>query len=247
MTGAEILTNKTAARDLYERLIVTSLVQAAQEPLRLRELNDINVYHVMLDGQKVTYALAYCRACIDHILSRFNRRESMSGELRNELASLIVQTYDYFSVADMRYFEHMLMTGQLPTLINGQETTGFGAIDFPGFFAKLRVYDAKRPKGFDPPHSAYTSYDSSPSNASNLSDSDGRPRPPIWQLEPFYQTHDWDGNPMPEGWDYVAYWAVKAPLDEVEACCPNLRSKTRALFNDKWQTQRKNNNETINI
>ena len=218
MTAQQILSAHKGARELYNNLIVTTIALAAKEPLKLFELNDIRTFRVELDGQKVTYAVALCRACIDHILMRINRRETMSAELRNELASLIVQTYDYFSVADLRCFEHMLLTGQLPTYINGQETAGFGAVDIPGFFAKLRTYDTKRPKGYDRANSR---------NSSTLkveAEVQESTKPHIWETDPTFKRVDLQGVEHPEGWDYQSYWTGLPDPEEIEPIVQRIKS-----------------------
>ena len=145
MTRNEIIATKTGARELYKKIpCPAGVIDAAREPLTLGQM--VNDFVKLDDGERVTYAVAYCRACIDHIMSLQNRRETFSTEIRNQTAKMWVQTFPEWTFADVRLFPHLLVTGFLATTTaSGADVAGFITFDIPGFFEKLHAYNKKRP------------------------------------------------------------------------------------------------------
>ena len=232
----------TAGRSIQDRFrdmkLVPDITAASQEELTLGQMT---THRYIYDGVDLTYAAAYCRAAIDVYMSKKSKGD-MEVELRNFVALSWVKTFPDWTVLDVKLFIWLLMRGLLPTTtFSGNEVRFILTLDMQGWFDKFWAYEDKRPGVIQRRNKAGIERTVNSSGG----DTDYRRRPPIWEIDPFYQTHDWSGKQMPENWNYKAYWAAKPTSEEVDEYCPNLRPKVHALITDKWQTQRKNNQETI--
>ncbi|MBQ7672516.1 MAG: hypothetical protein IJS49_05510, partial [Paludibacteraceae bacterium] len=71
MTLNDILSGKKAARVFYNELRGTTITEAANEPLKLREVASIGGRTVLPTGEPVTYATALCFVCLQTLVGKY--------------------------------------------------------------------------------------------------------------------------------------------------------------------------------
>ena len=200
MTREQIISTRKAASELYAALPHLPMSEAAAEPLHLCDLHGLTCN---VNGSQRPYANGLVKACIDSILSKFRRREAMLDAERWELAERIVQFYSHLSVTELKTFEDMLIAGKLPTFAMGREETVLLNLDQSSILAKLRVYDEKRPL-----KRTESGGIAGERTIEQIRQEDFKRRHPCPYncYSDFRRTHDAEGNLMPNGWDFEAYW-----------------------------------------
>ncbi len=212
MTRSEIIATRKSPLDLYKTMVCPSGPQeAAKEPLLLGMM--VNDFVNLSTGYRITYSGAFCYAALTSMLNK-KRGLSLPDDLVRQTALLWVQTFPDWTFADVRLFEHMFITGLLPTYsLSGKEVLDLISLDVPGVFDKLHAYNKKRP-GY------IKRLNQSGINKAmgNMNGSTGecRQRPPVWEIDPEAQRYDLLGVEHPPDWDYKTYWAGKADPEETE-------------------------------
>lgn len=143
MTIKDIQSHRYSATQFYDMLVRTSIVEAQKEPLKLAQLCELTTTY---KDNRITYAEGLIIACAQSIERYYRFRRPMEDEDKLELASRVLSEYSHYSVNDLKCFETMLISANLPTIgSNGREEYELVAIDVPHIMAKLKIYDQKRP------------------------------------------------------------------------------------------------------
>ena len=145
MTINDITSHKYNAWQYYDHLpLTTDIVEASREPLTLKEVRVLP--QPMTNGMVLTYDVALTHACIDSLIKRFHRRETLLPNERLELAQMAVAEFSHWSVLDLKCFEHYLIANRIATVgAGGQQETALLNMDESSILSKMRAYDKMRP------------------------------------------------------------------------------------------------------
>lgn len=200
MTLQQIIAAGWGARELYDRMRILEIKDSVKEPLTIAELSKKNCD---INGTKVPYSVCLCRVCIDRIISKYNRKETMMNDDRWALANMMEREFGHWKVTELKTFAYMLLANRLPTYGYGGVTeTDIKLFDISSFMKKMRAYEAKRP-------------DQTPEGEINAAKSmeelrlekimKGRKSPyncyGDWQ-----RTHDPEGREIAGNWDFERCW-----------------------------------------
>lgn len=143
------------------------------------------------DGNETTYAVLFCKACVDSICRAYKRNEPMDHEERMRTAEMMADNYPFLSITDMWDFENKLTTGRIVTGNNEYEMR---AVDRGSIMAKLKAYNSQFA------HKTYSSTE-------QVQTMQVTPAAvPLGARDGWERRHDVFGNEQPKGWDYNAYW-----------------------------------------
>ena len=146
------------------------------------------------NGMGWNYAKDFVVAMVDYICNSYQRKDPMQSEERKELADLILRRNQHFTISDCRVFADMVITGEINTGTGGKDEYRLIDVNKTGILDKLRVYKVRR----GDVEQTYRNMQSG--KKSRPKKTDKRP------LNDWLLHHDYEGHPMPAGWDAYAYW-----------------------------------------
>ena len=146
MTIQDIISHQYSAVDFYARLQCASMAQAANEPLKLGELVDLqNLMQRLRSGKIMTFGETLCFLCINALCGLYRRKTPLSEDEKEYLAKEMATRYRHWSVLDLPTFVHMCSGGRLPSTKLGETEYELIVLDIPSILGKLEVYDRMRP------------------------------------------------------------------------------------------------------
>ena len=141
----DILAHRYSARQFYQRLRATTIVEAYKEPLRLRDIATMPNRVTLPSGNVVPFCQALCYVCVNHLLSFFRRKSPMNESDKEYIAERMMIQYPNWSVLDLPTFVTMVIGSRVPTVRMGETEYELVLIDIPNIMAKLEAYDRMRP------------------------------------------------------------------------------------------------------
>ena len=145
MTIREIRSHRWGVRELYDKLSATTIANASNEELTLRELPQLSKDAELPNGHHVDYGTALCFLCIQKMLSRFARKTKPTMDDIEYIASEMMFKYKHWTVADLPTFVSMCIGSRIPTTRYGETEYELVVLDIPAIMGKLESYDRMRP------------------------------------------------------------------------------------------------------
>jgi len=156
MTLNDILSHGYSAADFFARLPGKSIAEAANEPLKIAELVQLQTNMQRLrSGKIVTFGEALCFLCIEKLCSLYHRKNPLPDSEKEFIAEQMVAKYKHWSVTDLPTFINMTIGARLPSQRFNEVEYELVILDFPSILGKLASYDRMRPnsdalKGMSP-------------------------------------------------------------------------------------------------
>ena len=145
MTLNDILSGKKAARVFYNELRGMTVTEAANEPLKLREVASIGGRTVLPTGEPVTYATALCFVCLQTLVGKYTRKNKPIEAELAYMAKQMSSRYLDWSVLDLPTFVDMCVCSRIPSLRLGATEYELASLDIPSIMGKVESYDKMRP------------------------------------------------------------------------------------------------------
>lgn len=161
-----------------------------------------DVASLTFQGKPGGYAFEIARECVDSIVRAYNRREPLKPEERDAIAEQIVVNFSFLTIFELKDFESKLTSGLIGVNVGGQTEYKMLSVDRASIMERLRIYAA--PKA--PKEEVFKPQDTHP----------GISYPMKCESDPYMQTHNLQGEEMPEGWNWRAYWAALPTKEDEE-------------------------------
>ena len=145
MTIDVLLNGKKTLREIYGQLRATTIQDAADEPLKLREVAEQKRRVSLPTGEPVDYATGLCFACLQDLLQKFARKYKPDDVALTYMAKQMSNHFPDWSVLDLPTFVSMCVSARIPTMRLGDMEYELVALDIPSILGKVEAYDRMRP------------------------------------------------------------------------------------------------------
>ena len=145
MTTNDIISHRLGATAFYKSLPVVSITEAAKEPLKLADLQQIATRVKLPSGNFSDYCVGVCFACIQDLLSKFARKTKPEFRETEYIALQMSNKFAYWSVLDLPSFVDMAVGARIPSVKFGLIEYEMTVLDIPGILGKVESYDKMRP------------------------------------------------------------------------------------------------------
>ena len=146
MTVNDIISHGYSAMDFYAKLRGTTIAEAANEPLKIFDLVEMQTNMQRLrSGKIVTFGEALCYLCIDNLCGMYKRKNPPTEGEKEYIAERMVAQFKHWSVSDLPTFVRMCTGCRLPSTKLGETEYELIVLDIPSILGKLEVYDRMRP------------------------------------------------------------------------------------------------------
>ena len=180
MTINDIISKRLAVSAFYTQYLSksgTSIAQAVQEPLKLRELQEWEHAVTLPTGKVARTGEAMCYCCLASLIKRANRTKNPSENDIGYMAEKMIQECSDWSVLDLPTFVDHVIMARVPSPIAGSMEYQLVTLDCLSIMGKVASYNRMRPNR---------------EQLQGMSPSQSAPRHPLsdWQL-----THLFGGRP----------------------------------------------------
>ena len=141
----DILTGKKSARLFYAELHGTTVQDAANERLKLRQVAAMAARPVLPTGEAVDYATALCFICLQSLMAKYARKYKPDDGTLSYMAKQMSAQFPDWSVLDLPTFVDMCACSRIPTMRLGETEYELVVLDIPSIMSKVEAYDKMRP------------------------------------------------------------------------------------------------------